>query len=250
MPVIAGELAKRVNWRAQLPSGSGLRVSLRQLAPDEAAMVLHPVGTLQVSQRAVPLDLTLDKLGSQRPSDANRFTLAVTSAGLAKTRDLEEPFAPAQFKDADDAAKLSEPAYSPQHSGIELAPAGQGYDSATALTRIVRYQQTIVDTRLQPPVRVRFFPYGLALFERWMAGASVAHNVLSAAHTKLMRPYEGAVAVQPERFVVAHVADNTPAHAETFTSRVAARDFVAATVAGQPALAGTLHVLPSFELAA
>ena len=44
MPILAGELGKRSNWKALLPPGSNLLVSLRKLDPDDAALVLHPVG--------------------------------------------------------------------------------------------------------------------------------------------------------------------------------------------------------------
>jgi len=251
MPIVSGELGKRSNWKAQLPSGSNLLVSLRKLDPAESDLVLHPVGMLQVSQRRVPLDLKLDKLGSQKPSDANEFQLAVSSAGLAKTRNLQEPFAPAQFRDSDDATKLSEPAYSPQDSGIELAPSGNIYDAATAITRIVRYDLTIIDTKLEPK-RQRFFVYPGALFAHWLAGTSAARSALSAYRDGLAYPYDGRVAVSSETYAVAHAADNTLVHPEAgaFASRVAARDYLDRAVAANPNLAGTLHVLPEFELAA
>ena len=76
MPILAGEFGKRSNWKAVLPAGSNLLVSLRQTRPGESDFVLHPVGTLQISQRAVPLDLTIDKVGNQQASDANRFASA------------------------------------------------------------------------------------------------------------------------------------------------------------------------------
>ena len=41
-----------------------------------AELVMHPLGTLRVSQRLLPLDLSLDKVGTQKPSDAKRFELA------------------------------------------------------------------------------------------------------------------------------------------------------------------------------
>ena len=110
--------------------------------------MLHPVGTLRVSQRLVPLDLTLDKFGNQQPSDANRFALTVTAGGLGKVGNLQEQFAPAQFRNIDDADKLSQPAYVPQDSGIELAVTGITYASGTAITRTVRYDVTIIDTKL------------------------------------------------------------------------------------------------------
>ena len=74
IPILMGELGKASNWRAQLPAGSNLLVALRKLDSSEADLALHPVGTLQVSQRAVPLDLTIDKIGNQPASDANRFS--------------------------------------------------------------------------------------------------------------------------------------------------------------------------------
>ncbi len=93
MPILSGELGTE-QWKAVLPNGSNLLVALRKLDPSESALVLHPVGFLQVSQRAIPLDLTLDKDGNQQPSDANYFTLDVTSGGLSKDRTLQEQFAP------------------------------------------------------------------------------------------------------------------------------------------------------------
>jgi hypothetical protein len=250
LPILSGELGKRSNWKALPPTSSSLLVSLRQLDPNDTSLVLHPAGSLQVSQRAIPLDLTLDHIGGQKPSDGNRFALTVTSAGLGKMRDLQEPFAPAQFQDADDATKLSEPAFSPQDSGIELAPAGQDLATGTALTRTVRYDLTIVDTRLQPPKRSRFFEYPDGLFTHWLGGNSTARNVLSQAHKMLRRPYDVGVAVSAETYDVAKQSDNSllDADAGGFTSRTAALDHMNQAVAADPNLAGQLHVLPSFEL--
>ncbi len=249
MPMLEGELEKRSNWKAQLPAGAHLLVSLRALAPTETGLVLHPLGTLQVSQRAIPLELTIAKVGSQKPSDANRFALKVVSAGMTKAGELTEQFAPAQFEETDDAEKLSEPAFSPQDSGLELAPEGDAYASATAITRVVRYELTIVDGGLEP-IRQRFHDYPGALFQHWLAGASVARSTLSAHHEALTHPYSGAVAVQPERYAVTHMADNTLLHPQAgdFTSRVAAIQHLNSSVAEEPGLAGTLHVLPQYEV--
>ena len=198
----------------------------------------------------MPLDLTLDHLGSQTPSDGNRWALAVTSAALAKVRDLQEPFAPAQFQDTDDATKLSEPAFSPQDSGLELAPSGQALGTGPALTRTVRYDLTIVDTRLQPPARTRFFGYPAGLFAHWLGGNAIARTGLSRTQTTLRRPYDTSVSITAETYAVASQSDNTvlSAAAGAFTSRAAALDHLNQVVATDPALAGTLQVLPSFEV--
>jgi hypothetical protein len=252
MPILSEELDKRSNWKAELPSGSNLLVSLRQLDQAEADLVLHPVGSLQVNQRAVPLDLHLDKVGSQKPSDANQFSLEVKSSGLTKTRTLTEPFAPAQFRDSDDAGKLSAPAYSPFDSGIELAPKGKTADSGAALTRTVRYDLHIVDTKLHPPLQHLFWLYPETLFQHWLGGSSVALSTLSQAQSKLTKPYAEGVSVGAETFAVVSSADMTVVDAEaaTFTSHAAASDYLQASVASDPSLAGTLQVLSSFEAVA
>ena len=52
LPLIGTELGKQANWKAALPDGSSLLVTLRQLNPTEAAMVLHPVGTLKFAKNS------------------------------------------------------------------------------------------------------------------------------------------------------------------------------------------------------
>jgi hypothetical protein len=251
LPILTAELAKRSNWQAQLPAGSRLLVALRDLDPAVDALVLHPVGTLQVSQRAVPLDVTLDRVGSQKPSDANKFALSVTSPGLAKDRDLTEPFAPAQFKDGSDADKLSEQAYVPLDSGVELAAAGAGAGTGEALTRNVRYDMTVIDAALEP-VRTRFQPYPAGLFQHWLGGTAAARSPLSLRTEQLTHPGDGTVTVSGEHFAVAHQADNTlfATDAGSFTSQWAAQEYLDRAVAADPGLHGSIHVLPHVEVAA
>ncbi len=249
MPILAAEFAKQSNWRTMLPPGSSLLVSLRALSPSESQLVLHPLGTLQVSQRAVPLDLTLDSVGSQKPDDANRFAVSVASPDLVQTATLTELFAPAQFKALSDADKLSQPAYVPQDSGIEVSAAGNQYASGTAVVRIVRYDVTIIDTGLRSSSS--FTPYPGTLFAHGLRGSAAARSVLSAAREQQTHPYAGAVQVSAETFAVARLSDNTAYHPEAaaFASQASAREYLDRAVATDPALAGTLHVLPQFEVA-
>ena len=120
MPILKGEFDKVANWTAELPTGTSLRVSLRPIEATED-LILHPLGVLKVNQRAIPLDLDLDKVGNQRPTDAKRITIELPDDGLDKHADAKESFATSQFKNLSDAAKLSSPAYEKQNSGVELA---------------------------------------------------------------------------------------------------------------------------------
>jgi len=251
MPILAAEFGKQSNWKAVLPGGSNLLVTLRHFDPAESEIVLHPVGTLQVSQRSVPIDLTIDKDGNQQPSDANYFTLEVISGGLSKKQTLQERFAPAQFENMQDAAKLSAPAYVPMDSGIELAAAGNTFASGTAISRNVRYDLTVIDTKLRRVAR-QFFNYTAALFAHFLAGSSAARSTLSARRAQQSQPYSDHVALNPETFAVVLQSNNTVYSAESalFTSQAAAQDFLSRMIASNPNLADTLHVLPQFEVAA
>ncbi len=251
MPLLVAELGKISNWRAILPPGNSLLVSLRHLDAAEAALVLHQVGTLQISQRLLPLDLTLDKFGSQTPSDANFFALDVTSPGLIKSGTLQDQFAPSQFQDFSDAQKLSQPAYEPFDSGIELAQGGVALATGTAVTRNVRYDVTVIDTKLRR-VFLRFVGFPGLLFRRFLQGGAVTRSPLSAAQSALRQPFLGQVSVAPETFTIAFAATNKAfaVGSASFTSKAAANDQLQRMIGSDPTLAGSLHVLPQFEVAA
>jgi hypothetical protein len=250
MPILTAEVQKPSNWKAALPKNLKLLVVLRQLDPTEAGSVLHPAGTLQVSQRAIPLDLKIDKVGSQAPSDANQFALSVSGAVLTKVRDLQEPFAPSQFRNFDDATKLSQPAFVPQDSGVELAGSAT-LASATAITRPLRYDVTVIDKESEP-VRHRYFGHSRAMFTNFLAGNSAGQSKLSANFRGLTRPQSGTVAVSGETFAVATQANNSVFHPEAaaFSSQAQAQDYIKNAIAVDPSLEGTLHVIPQFEVAA
>jgi len=250
MPLLKAELEKTTNWKAQLPSHAKLLVTLRSLDAAEADMVLHPAGTLQVSQRTIPLDLQIEKVGTQKPSDANNFSLEIVGTTLARAGTLTEPFAPSQFRNFDDATKLSQPAFVPQDSGVELA-GGSNLSSATAVTRPVRYDLTVVDAKSEP-ARSKFFPHRRGMFSNFLRANSAAQSKLSASTRAKAIPYADAVTVGSETFAVALQSSNKAVHDATisFSSQASAMDYLARAVAADPSLSGKLHVLPKFEVAA
>jgi hypothetical protein len=243
------ELAKPEAWTAHLPPGANLLVSLRALEPTEG-LVLHPVGTLRVSQRAVPLGLTVTKVGEQRPSDVRKLTIGVEDGALAKRADVLESFAPAQYQDFDDATKLSKPAYEAYPGGVELSVAGDQLASGTSIKRVVRYELSTVDTNYRR-FRRRFHTFGGLLFAHLLDGASISRSPLSQHAGSKLRPFDDAVRVGAEGFVVAFTADNTAAGGTAaFSSEAMAREELAARLEADPRLDGELHIVPAFEVAA
>jgi hypothetical protein len=172
----------------------------------------------------------------------------VAGGGLARVGDAAERFAPAQFLDLDDAAKLSRPAFESMQSGISLSVQGQSLASAHAVMRVVRYEEIVVDTNYRRFSR-RLTRFAGVLFEHFLRGNSASLSPLSRRGRDERVPFADVVQVRDGGYVVASTHDNSPV-APVFASDAAARDDLAGRLAADPGLAGELHVIPAFEAAA
>jgi len=249
VPLLAAELAKLESWTATLPAANNLLVSLRGLDEGASDLVLHPLGTLRLSQRLVPLTIGIDKLGTQKPSDAKRFDLVVAGGALEKKEDARERFAMAQFQEMDDAAKLSRPSFETGIGGLDLGVAGAPLAADHMARRIVRYEEILIDTEYKRHQRVRKSTAGL--FSHLLKGNAVAKSAVSQAHRSQLDPF-GAdkVRVTGDSYVVASVDTNAPhSPAGGFASEIEAREYVTRLAASDPAAAAVLHVIPSAEAA-
>jgi uncharacterized protein DUF6603 len=243
MEIVTGELNKPENWRGLPPPASNLLVSLRKLEAAKNTLVLHPVGVLRVSQRAVPLELTVDHVGNRKPEDVKRFSLGVATGGLAKRGDVLESFAPAQFQDFADAEKLSKPAFQDMKGGIDLSVSGEQMTSGAMVKRVIRYELITLDGAHRK--HQRFFGLSVKLFTLFLDGAAIAKASISVYETTQRMPFAEKIIVHGNEFVVAAQADNKAV--ATFPSEAMAKEHLAQQHAFNPNLASTLHVIPAFE---
>ncbi|HVE87931.1 MAG TPA: DUF6603 domain-containing protein, partial [Myxococcales bacterium] len=249
MPILQAELEKRENWLALPPPSSNFSVSLRAIEPT-ADLVLHPVGALRISQRAVPLELSIQKVGNQPVGDIDKATLQVTAPGLAKKASVLEPFATAQFRDMDGAAKLSAPGFEKQVAGLDVSAAGADTRTSHAVKRRVLHELVTIDNNYKQHVR-NFFNVGINWFLQMLGSNATARSALSAAAQKAKVPFSDKVVAADPGFVVAHLADNTAftgTGAGSFASHAKAHDALAAALAADPGMAGALHVIPAAEV--
>ena len=247
MPLLTGELKKLENWKAELPAGNNLLVSLRKLPPTESH-VLHPLGSLRVSQRAVPLDLKIDKVGNQAPSDANLFKLTA-SGGLVRVGDADEQFAKAQFLKMSDADKLSLRAFDPLHGGLKLASGAQPLGASKLTRRRVRYEQHIIDGNYLK--FRRYFGLAVGFFSHFARNGAVSNSKLSKSYAEKLDPFADKMKLREGGFSVVNQQDNRAfSTASTyFASEALAAQFIDSQVAANPALHDTLHVVPQHEAA-
>jgi hypothetical protein len=250
-PLVLGELGKSESWRALLPGGNRLLVSVRTQPRQGDTVVLHPLGALQISQRSIPLGVTVDRVGNQRPGDVNRITIeAPDGTGLVKQDDAFEMFAPAQFRDFSDAERLSKPAFTRERSGVQLS-AADGLRSSGMVRRNIRYEEIIVDSNFKRFARP-FSGYAGSLFDFFTRGASVARNELSHATNIKRQPTNAAFAVIGDTYAVAFAATNQAVANEAiaFPTESSAREYMRRRIAADGSLADALHVIPTVERAA
>jgi hypothetical protein len=257
-PLLDNEFQALTNWEAVLPTGNNILVSLRKLGEaDTEQLVLHPIGKLRISQRKIPLDFKLDKVGNQRPSDVNRVSVdaAMPGSGSLSISQTEEKFAIGQFKDLGDA--LSCPAFEPLKSGIEIAVAGEQLKTSRAVKRVIRYETIIIDNNFKRHVKTffRFFTTGFVLlynflFGHFLTGNAVSKSVLSKHHKDRMQPFENVIQIRPDQYSVAFNKNNKPFDATTtnFTSQAKAVEFMQEQIQTDPNLADSLHVIPNSEV--
>jgi hypothetical protein len=249
-PLLNAELDKADNWRAGIPANINLLVTLRKLDTDAQKLVLHPVGTLQVSQKVIPLGIHIDKVGANSVSDAHLFTLAAKVTNLGTTPAApKEKFAIAQFQNMDDAQKLSSPSFQDIDSGVELAFSGKQLGSAKVVKRVVRYEVKVIDGDDKYHA-FRWFKNVGTLFFHWLAGSAITKSPLSYAVKQSMVPTKADERVQLKQpgYVVASTADNKPLSSGTvFASEAHARDYYNTTISKNPAMAEDIHVIPTFE---
>lgn len=249
MQLVETEFNKLENWKTTLPQQTRLFVSLRKIETTNDLLVLHPVGTLQISQRAVPLELQLDKVGDQKPEDVNYLSVAVNAPGLLKKADLNESFAMAQFKNMDDSKKLSSPSYEKWKAGLELAAATAQANASLAIKRVVRYEKIIIDTNYRRFIKP-LFVWVTNLFSLFLNGNAVAKSTISQFFLKQKQPFTDKIVIQDETWVVASSTDNSPFHATagSFSSQAKAYEYLEQQIAVNPKLADNIHVIPQTEM--
>ncbi|WP_409495780.1 DUF6603 domain-containing protein [Amycolatopsis sp. cmx-11-12] len=276
LKLLETEVRKTEGWQTRLPAGGfNPLVTLRQL-PGTDDLVLHPLGSLFIHQRAIPLDVRIDRIGAQRPSDGKRFgVVPLPGAGMERASITGEKFAMGQFQDSDDAAKLSRAAYEDQNAGLELVAEKGAIVSPRAVRRSARYELYIVDNEppetvpalgmrrrrvrmaVKAPAGPKLYSPPPAVFGTLLNGSSTARSPLSQHETRLRQPFtpDGRVRVPGDRFVVAYRRNNLQAFPPSktgstlanFRSEASAADAMAGWIAVDASLAGQLHVLRRTE---
>lgn len=246
MPILVAELEKRENWITIAPTGAPISVSLREIDPT-LELVLHPVGTLRVTQRAVPLNLDIQKIGNKKISDVSKLSLKVGGTGLVERAKFREQFASAQFRDINGANKLSAPGYEKYDAGSDISVTGTDTRTSHAVKRVVLHELILIDDNYKQHL-INFFNATFKWFELLLSSNSTARSPLSKQSKAQKAPFSEKVVVKDAGFVIASTMDNAPwSGSKTYRSQAEALDALKAKAKTNPKVANDLHVIPSAE---
>ena len=246
LPILKEALAAPANWQAQLPQGQSLLVSLRKT--QQEGLVAHPNGSLAVRQNKLPIDLELDKIGNQKISGENAFSLQLfDSGGTAMDAEaVKDFFAPAQYRNLKDEEKLSSSSYEKYNAGIK-AQITDTPVSDDLLQRDVVYERKILDTR-NSPRRITRRQIDAELFATWTNGTAVATSVRGREITRKRLSAGREVHFADTAYAVVSNSDLSIHKELTADSEAAAIALMKATINGDPQQQGKLQVIPLHEL--
>jgi hypothetical protein len=138
LPDLLPALADPQNWGAALPDGATPVVTLSAPKPSQKTVIVHPMGTLTVREKVVPLDLPITHYKGGTPSDGHLFSISDVQINTseASTQSIQDYFAAGQFLDLSDADKLSRPSFESHHAGVQIGSTNicSGPDSARNVT--------------------------------------------------------------------------------------------------------------------
>lgn len=198
------------SWTARLPDGAPLVVLVANSADTD--MAVHPRGTFEVRQRAVPLGVTIERFGGA-PLASGPASLDVTFA--VGGEDLEgeavrDAWAPGDLFDLTDDERLSRPSFEFLESGrTGLAVPGEVHGTAVA-GATAEFETSVIDRAEGPrpdeakPRPVTAFAVPAAL------DALVVAGQLAAAATAVAGTYDApprTVDVTEPEYVVASTGD-------------------------------------------
>lgn len=203
LPLLMEALEDVQNWRAitQTTHVDGLRMA--PIAADEEDLILTPNGSIEITQKIVPLDVEISKFGQYKPADYVKFEIESThikdsendannSSNETAVVDVQDVFAPANFTDVGDKDKLALPSFEKQNAGIQLSGNSE-MKSGDVKDREVKYEQLVMDEEVvnQPVLKIATMPaYQFAQRETtfFTRKGAVGASSLSANKSQIINP--------------------------------------------------------------
>lgn len=255
--LITTQLNDDRNWRAEVPEFFHQHVSIRKSQvsnPDE--IIIHPLGSLVFSQRELPLDQVIQKVGAKKPSQVKKLTINKVSADGAEFKDIRtttELFAPGQFTELKEDEKLSRPSFEKMTSGVKIGDTGVSqFPKPFVKARNAEYELAYIAPDLPARKTGRRLLHA-TIFQQLSRFSAVSQSKLSWQSGLGMHTAPKPIQVKTPGFAIGGTEDlklfkavnNQGLFAKSQSEAEQIKDQL---LKDQPALRGKIQVLPTYEL--
>lgn len=238
------------NWKAILPPNVSQYVSVRDLVPVENTVIVHPMGTIEISQNKAPLHLEMNKFGNTKIAGESKFDIPRIQVGTniytpgENYSFIKEQFAAGQYVDLGKEEVFTHEAFEDFDAGIRLD-----------ISKKLRLSKTVRRKRMEH--EVSYYGEGRGNETRQLDGDRfhryLAHNATALSPVaKRVNPriQYSSLDIQAETFVIADVDNLNPVSTERFNSSLEASQAQERLFAQQPGLRGKTQVISSHHLQA
>ena len=246
-------LLKDESWHSELPEGKVQLVALTSpITKDtDPPIRIEPFSILVISQKYAPLDLYLEQMGNKEISDHHLISMQSVTLGVdtAPQETIQDVFAAAQFKNLNDAEKLSRPSFEKFNSGVKAryASGNLNFKHGEAVRREHNYEQIIIDreiTKLQAPRK-----FSNVVFKDLLKHNAMAMSKLSNAHySDLGKTLPGKTPkLATANFAIVNVQDNQLLPGQmSFANQTLAAEALGNMVRVNPALADQITIQANY----
>jgi hypothetical protein len=244
LQLVKGALNDQRNWKAELPANASQGVTLRKIEWPVDKIIIHPFGMLSVSQKVVPLGITINKFGNRIPGADTLFNLSYAGGTMGELRD---EFAIGNFIQLNDSEKLSRKSFEQMKSGLQLSPSS-GIAYGAKIHKDVNYELSYVHKK-----KLLVYKYGNVamfdgVFKTLAGGGAIQKNIHSVSKQKAsLAPAK--VTVGEGQYMVVNTGD-LALYAPDMVAASEAEAYAMhdSLVSLQPSLKGSIQVVSAFEL--
>ncbi len=252
LPLLVEELQKDENWDTNPTSNPMELVTLSNTVSDGSAILVRPYGSLEVDQKVVPMDLTMDTFGNYKPDDISKVTIKEVAISNEvqddeDVDDLKNSFAPSAFKKMEDADKLQAPSYEKQNSGVRVTSTDDIlFDYG--INRLVEYESILSDFEEEELGNLTFNP---DFFKTFISGGDVGKSAMSRVIKNGKMRGEKTVALDDEKYAVVSSIDLSNVHDENllFNSKADADEYLKDLIKIDPSKKSKVQLSPAFQMA-
>jgi len=248
-PKLRAALNEPASWTGNLPAGRQL-VTIRALGSQVG--LVHPVGEIQASQKTVPLNLAIQKFGSQFVSDGGTFSITNVTIGshapLPVTQFAKDDFVPAHFRDIDDNQKLSGGSFVRFDSGARIDATAQ-LGASYFVKRAIRYEYSIAGQEVPAGDPLPTRDEKEAVLNAMVKGSAAGRSPLSFSPKKKTPFAPKEITIKQEKHAVVNRSNLTLYdNASLRNSYEEAVDYYTNLVKNSPSLKRAIHIVPEFEI--